>query len=105
MTAIARLEVLPVHQGSMSDDIARAIEALEEFDVSYETTATDTILEADTVDQIFAAVQAAYTAVDSDRVITSLEVDEQRNREQYMGECVAAVETALGHPSRRGEGT
>lgn len=104
MTAIARLEVIPVHEGSMSDDIARAIEALEKFDVSYETTATDTIIEADSIDEIFAAVQAAHTAIDGDRVITSLEVDEQRNREQHIGDRVTAVEAALGRPPRRGEG-
>lgn len=103
MTAIARLEVIPIHEGSMSNDIARAIEALEEFDISYETTATDTVIEADSVDEIFAAVQAAHAAVDGDRVITSVEVDEQRDREQHISDRVAAIETALGHPPRREE--
>ena len=105
MTAIARLEVIPAHGGSMSTEIARAIEALEEFDVSYETTATDTVVEADTVEEIFAAVQAAHTAVAGDRVITSVEVDEQRDREQHLADRVAAVETALGHSPRREERT
>lgn len=103
MTAIARLEVIPIHEGSMSNDIARAIEAIEEFDISYETTATDTIIEADSIDELFAAVQAAHTAVDGDRVITSLEIDEHRTREQDIDDRVAAVETALGHPPRRQE--
>jgi uncharacterized protein (TIGR00106 family) len=103
MTVIARLEVIPVHEGSMADDIARAIEALEEFDVSYETTATDTVLEADSVDEIFAAVRAAHAAVDGDRVITSVTVDDQRDRNQHIGDRVAAVETALGRPPRREE--
>ncbi|RLM89317.1 dehydrogenase [Halobellus sp. Atlit-38R] len=104
MTAIARLEVIPIHEGSMSSTIARAIETLEEYDVSYETTATDTIIEADSVEELFAAVQAAHAAADGDRVITSLEIDEQRGREQHIDDRVAAVETALGHrPRRRSE--
>ena len=35
MTAIARLEILPIREERMSDQIAAAIDALEEFDVSY----------------------------------------------------------------------
>jgi uncharacterized protein (TIGR00106 family) len=101
MTAIARLEVIPVREGSMSDEIASAIDALEAHDVAYETTATDTVIEADDVAEIFAAVQAAHAAVDGDRVITSLEVDDQRDREQHIDDRVSAIETALGHPPRR----
>jgi uncharacterized protein (TIGR00106 family) len=105
MTAIARLEVIPVHDGSMSHDIARAVQALEEFDVAYETTATDTIIEGESVDEIFSAVRAAHGAVDGDRVITSLEIDEQRNREQHIEDRVTAIETELGHPPRREGGS
>lgn len=104
MTAIARFEVIPLHEGSMAEDIARAIQALDEFDVTYETTATDTVLEADDVEEIFAAVGAAHAAVDGDRVITSLEIDELRTREQRSDDRVAAVEAALGRPPRRERG-
>jgi uncharacterized protein (TIGR00106 family) len=101
MTAIARLEVIPIREGSMSHDIAQAIEALDEFDVAYETTATDTILEADSADEILTAVRAAHAAVDSDRLLTSLEIDDQRGREQHIDDRVVAVETELGHPPRQ----
>ncbi|WP_435348890.1 MTH1187 family thiamine-binding protein [Haloarchaeobius sp. HRN-SO-5] len=101
MTAIARLEVIPVHEGSLSTDIANAVEALDEFDVSYETTATDTIIEADSVDEIFAAVQAAHGAVGGDRVVTSLEIDDQRTKEQHIEDRVTAIESALGRPPKR----
>ncbi|RLM53934.1 thiamine-binding protein [Halobellus sp. Atlit-31R] len=101
MTAIARLEVIPIHEGSMSSDIARALETLDEHDVTYETTATDTIIEADSAKAVFAAVQAAHDAVEGDRVITELEVDDQRDRDQHIDDRVAAVETALGHNPRR----
>ena len=89
----------------MSNEIARAIEAIEEFDVSYETNSTDTIIEAENTDEIFSAVQAAHDAVDSGRVITSLEVDEQRGREQHISDRTVAVQTALGHPPRRDGGS
>lgn len=85
----------------MSDAVARAVEALDRFDVSYETTPTDTVIEADDPGEVFAAAEAAHRAVGGDRVITSLEVDEQRTRRQTGRERVAAVERRLGRPPRR----
>lgn len=96
MTVIARFEVIPVHDGSLSEDIARAVEALDDFDLSYELTATDTVIEATDVDEVFEAVQAAHNAVEGDRVISSLEVDEQRDREQHAEDRVESVASALG---------
>ncbi|WIV67719.1 thiamine-binding protein [Natrialbaceae archaeon AArc-T1-2] len=98
MTAIARLEIVPIREEHMSDEIASAIEALEEFEVTYELTPMDTIIAADDVGEIFAAAQAAHDEIEEDRIITSLEVDDQPNREQHTAERVAAVEEALGRP-------
>lgn len=101
MSVIARFEVIPVRDGSMSTAIASALRALDQFPVNYETTATDTIIEADTVGQVFAAVQAAHQAIPDDRVITSVEIDEDRRRPQNMNERVASVERKLGHAPAR----
>ena len=105
MTAIARFEVIPVHDGSLSEDIARAIEALDEFDVSYELTATDTVIEAENVDEVFNAALAAHNAVDGSRLITSLEVEERRDREQHAADRVESVANVLGHEPKRERGT
>ncbi|MDQ2049468.1 thiamine-binding protein [Natronolimnohabitans sp. A-GB9] len=96
MTVIARFEVIPVHDGSLSDDIAQAIDAIDEYDISYELTATDTVIEAESADEVFEAVQAAHDAVDTDRVITSLEVDDYESREQDATERVESVASVLG---------
>lgn len=85
----------------MADEIARAVDALDRFDVSYETTATDTVVEADTADEVFAAVKAAHDAIGGDRVITSFEIDDRRDRRQNATDRVAAVERRLGRPARR----
>ena len=95
MTAIARLEIIPVQEQSMSEPIAAAIEALDEFDVSYETTATDTIIEADSAEEAFEAARAAHEAVDGERVITSVEIDDMRSREQDIEDRVSSVEREL----------
>ncbi|WP_254864201.1 thiamine-binding protein [Halovivax gelatinilyticus] len=101
MTVIARFEVIPVRDGSLAEEIARAVDALEEFGVSYELTATDTVVEADHVDEVFDAVKAAHDAVDGDRVITSLEVDEHRSREQDAEDRVESVASVLGREPKR----
>jgi uncharacterized protein (TIGR00106 family) len=96
MTAIARLEIIPVRAEQMSDQIAAAVDALDQFDISYEVTPMDTIIEADDVGKIFAAAEAAHDAIDEERIITSLEIDHQPNREQHTTDRVAAVERELG---------
>lgn len=101
MSVIARFEVIPVRDGSMSTAIASALRALDQHPVSYRTTATDTIIEAESVDQIFAAIQAAHQAIPEDRVITSVEIDEDRRRPQQVEERIASVEQELGHPPQR----
>lgn len=101
MTIIARFEVIPVHDESLSEDIARAIDALDDFDISYEMTATDTVIEAEDVDQVFEAVQAAHTAVDADRVISSVEIDERRDRKQHVEDRIESVASILGREPKR----
>ncbi len=96
MTVIARFEVIPVRDGSLSEDIAQAIDTLDEFDVSYELTATDTVIEAEEVDEVFEAVQAAHNAVESERIITSLEIDEHEERDQDAEDRVESVASVLG---------
>lgn len=99
MTAIGRFEIIPVHEGSLSNEIARAVSVLDQFEVVYETTATDTIVEAETAEELFDAIKAAHDAIDGERIITSVEIDDQPGREQHLTDRVTAVETALGRSS------
>jgi uncharacterized protein (TIGR00106 family) len=101
MTVIALLSVAPVTEESMADEVAKAVAALDDFDVSYETNPMGTVIEASSVDELFAAAQAAHEAVDGDRVSTFLKIDDKRTREQRAHEKVDAVEEALGREARR----
>ncbi|PSQ50971.1 hypothetical protein BRD15_00340 [Halobacteriales archaeon SW_6_65_15] len=101
MTAIALLSVAPVTEGSMAEEVAKAVAALDDFDVSYETNPMGTVVEADSVDELFAAAQAAHEAVEGDRVSTFLKIDDKRTREQRAHEKVDAVEDALGRSAKR----
>jgi uncharacterized protein (TIGR00106 family) len=96
MTASAFLTVSPDTEGSMAPEIATAVDALEEYDVTYETTPMGTLLEAEDTAELFAAAQGAHDAVDSDRVVTTVKIDDKRVSDASMEEKVAAVESHLG---------
>jgi uncharacterized protein (TIGR00106 family) len=85
----------------MAEEVAKAVAALDDFDVSYETNPMGTVVEADSVDELFAAAQAAHEAVEGDRVSTFLKIDDKRTREQRAHEKVDAVEDALGRSAKR----
>ena len=101
MTVIAMLSVAPVVEGSMSGEVAKAVAALDDFDVSYETNPMGTVVEADDIDELLAAVGAAHKAVDGDRVSTFLKIDDKRTVDQRAADKVTAVEEHLGHPAKK----
>lgn len=100
MTASGFLTVSPRVEGSMAPEIAKAVDALEQFDVRYETTAMGTMLEAEDAATLFAAAQGAHEAVDSERVVTFLKVDDKRATDAPIEEKVASVEEHLGREAR-----
>ena len=101
MTVVALLSVAPVREGSMVEDVARAIEALDDFDLSYETNPMGTVIETDSIDELLAAVAAAHKAVDGDRVSTFLKVDDKRTSDESARSKVEHVEERLGRPAKR----
>ena len=100
MPVVALLSVAPVTEDSMAGEVAKAVEALEDFDVAYETNPMGTVVEADDVEELMAAATAAHRAVDADRVSTFLKIDDKRTREEGAAEKVAAVERELGREAR-----
>jgi uncharacterized protein YqgV (UPF0045/DUF77 family) len=59
-----------------------------------------TVIEADDVDELLAAVGAAHKAVDGDRVSTFLKIDDKRDDDRAAREKVESVERELGRPAR-----
>jgi uncharacterized protein (TIGR00106 family) len=98
MTVTAMLTVAPLDDAEADFDaeIAAAIDALEEFDVRYETHPMETTIEADALGEVFDAAQAATEAVDATRTTTSLKIDHFREEDLAVEEKVERVETHLG---------
>jgi uncharacterized protein (TIGR00106 family) len=105
MTVTAMLTVAPVDDPTADFDaeIANAIDALEEYDVRYETHPMETTIEADDLGEVFAAAQAATEAVDADRTVTSLKVDHFREEDVDVEAKVDRVEEHLGRDARGGD--
>jgi uncharacterized protein (TIGR00106 family) len=101
MTTVALLSVAPVIEGSMAGEVAKAVAALDEFDVSYETNPMGTVIEADDAETVFAAAAAAHEAVDGDRVSTVLKIDDKRAADTTADRKVEAVEEELGREAKR----
>jgi uncharacterized protein (TIGR00106 family) len=96
MTVFGLLRVTPITDDDITEDVAAAVDALEEHDVSYETTPMATTLEADDVHELFAACAAAHEAVDVAKVQTLVQVDEKPDPEMTADDKVDAVESELG---------
>mgnify|MGYP000689837569 CR=1 FL=1 len=100
MTVVALLSVAPVIEDSMSGEVAKAVDALDDYDVEYETNPMGTVIETDEIEELFAAAQAAHEAVDADRVSTVLKIDDKRTVETDADAKVDAVEEQLGRTAR-----
>ena len=105
MTVIALLSVAPVREGSMSGEVAKAVDALSDFDVEYETNPMGTVIEAETAEELFAAARAAHETVDGDRVSTVLKIDDKRTSDESADEKVDAVADELGREPNSNTGT
>ncbi len=101
MTVVALLSVAPVTEDSMASEVAKAVAALDDFDVSYETNPMGTVIEADDIDTLLEAVAASHRAVDGDRVSTFLKVDDKRTSTKSARSKVDRVEEELGRSARK----
>jgi len=100
MTVFGMLRVTPVTDEDITEEVAAAIEALENHDVTYETNPMSTVLEAETVDDLLAAVGAAHKAVPGDHIETLLQIDDRRDETFAARRKTEKVEEELGREAR-----
>lgn len=98
--AIAEVSVVPLgtKTPSVSLYVARAAKVLEhEKDMKYELTAMGTIIEGD-LDRILAVVRKMHESVFSEgvtRVLTTIKIDDRRDKPQTMKAKVDSVKKKL----------
>jgi uncharacterized protein (TIGR00106 family) len=98
--AIAEISVVPLgtKTPSVSQYVARAIKVLEkEKDIKYELTAMGTIVEGD-LDRILAVVRKMHEGTFGEgvaRVLTTVKIDDRRDKAQSMKEKVDSLKRKL----------
>ena len=100
MTVFGMLRITPVTEDDVTEEVAAAVEALEEHDVRYETNAMSTVVEADDLDALLAAVGDAHRAVPGDHVNTLLQIDDDRTSDVTGADKVEKVESELGRDAK-----
>ena len=99
--ALVEVSVVPVgtETTSVSRYVARAVQLLqEERDIKYELTAMGTIIEGD-LEHLFALVKKIHLSafdMGAKRVVTSVKIDERRDKPSTISSKVASVKEKLG---------
>ena len=92
---IAEITVTPITDGvSVSKYVKAAYKALVETGLKVELTPMATVVEADTVEEIFNAALEAHRAVakmGAKRIITTLKIDDRRDKKVHMEDKVRSV--------------
>ncbi|PSL42337.1 uncharacterized protein (TIGR00106 family) [Salsuginibacillus halophilus] len=93
--AIIDLTVVPLGKESMSEDVAKIQQVLEEHSdqVSYELTPMSTIIQGD-MDDLFEIVKKLHNVpIDNgaQRVSTTIRIDDRRDKSESMQEKVQKV--------------
>ncbi len=96
---MAEISVLPLGTGSpsLSDYVAKAVEVLRKRGLKYQVTAMGTLVEGE-LGEILEAVREMHEAVleaGAQRVITTLKVDERRDKPLSLEGKVEAVRKRL----------
>jgi uncharacterized protein (TIGR00106 family) len=97
----AELTIIPIGTSgtSLSNYVAAAVAALDSSGIKYELTGMGTLLESDDLEKIFTAIRAAHEAVFSagtERVATSIKIDERRDADRTIADKVSSVTKKLG---------
>ena len=97
-SVIAELSIVPVGSGesSVGRYVASAVNAFKTMKgLDFEVTPMGTILASDNLDTVFEAVRLAHEAVVAKgvkRVVSTLRIDDRRDKPRRMNDKVEAVE-------------
>ncbi len=93
---VVEFAVIPIgtKTPSVSKYVAAAVNALEELNIKAELTGMGTIFEASNLKNAFTAIERAHNAVfkaGAERVVTSVRIDERRDKESSIERKTKAV--------------
>jgi uncharacterized protein (TIGR00106 family) len=100
---LAEFSVVPLGKGeSVSQYVAECIKIVESSGIEYRINPMGTVLEGE-YDQVMPIIRACHMRVMelSDRVITSIKIDDRKGRKDMLDRKVRSVEKRLGKELRK----
>lgn len=99
---LAEFSITPTSGPHMGEEVAKVIEILENSGLDYSVGPMSTAVEGD-LERVMATIQRCHAliAAKHPRVITTIVLDDCRDRRQTLADAVARVETHLGHAVRQ----
>lgn len=95
---LAEFSINPMQTEHMSTDVAKVIETLESAGVRYHLGPMSTAVEGNW-DQVMEAIHRCHQviALNHDRVITTITIDDRKNHPHHLADMIASVEQKVGH--------
>ncbi len=97
---IMEIKILPLgtETPSVSEHIVNAVKELEQKGVKYELTSMGTIMEADTIEQLFDMAGQMHKAAfrnNVQRIVTFIEVDDRKDKNLTMHDKLESAKARL----------
>ncbi len=103
MSVLVQFSVVPLGQGSsVSPAVAKALRIVAESGLTYKATPMGTVLEGEW-DAVMAVVKQCHQEVlkSSDRVLTSVSIDDRKGMDGRIDKKLASVEHKLGRELKK----
>jgi uncharacterized protein (TIGR00106 family) len=94
---LAEFSINPLQTEHMSKDVAKVIETLKSTGLHYHLGPMSTAVEGNW-EQVMEAIRRCHqvVALNHDRVVTTIMIDDRKNQPHHLAEMVARVEQQLG---------
>lgn len=100
MSALVEFAIFPIDSTeSKSEFVAKVLAIVEESGLAYQLTPMGTIIEGETVSEVFAVIEKAYAVLEleSTRIYSAIKIDYRKGSVGRINTKVASVESKLGH--------
>jgi len=99
MSALVEFAMFPTEKTqSKSEFVARVLDIVDRSGLAYQLTPMGTIIEAQTVGEVFAVIELAYAELQEDcsRIYSAIKIDYREGPVGRLGKKVGSVEEKLG---------
>lgn len=99
MSALVEFAMFPTEKTqSKSAFVARVLDIVDKSGLSYQLTPMGTIIEAESVSEVFAVIEAAYAELQEDctRIYSAIKIDYRKGPVGRLETKVGSVEAKLG---------